>query len=91
MAPELQALLFVRQAHAVVAVGAAVLAGGAVQQVDIGGAVGRGAGAVFGKVACPRRASAHGARLLQLRGRVKEHREPIRAFIHPSIHPSVYQ
>lgn len=54
------------EAHAVVAVGDAVLTGGAVQQVDVGRTVRRGPGAVFWQVTCPRRAPTHGARLLQL-------------------------
>lgn len=64
VAPELQALLFVGEAHAVVAVGHSGLAGRAVQQVDVGGTVRRSPGAVLWQVTCPRRAPAHGTCLL---------------------------
>jgi len=66
VAPQLQALLLVGEAHAVVAVGHPVLADGAVQQVDVAGAVRGRPGAVLGQVTGPRRAPAQGARLLQL-------------------------
>lgn len=66
VAPELQALLFVREAHAVVAVGQSVLARGAVQQVDVGGTVRRCPGAVLRQIAGPFWPSAHGPGLLQL-------------------------
>lgn len=66
VAPELQALLLVGEAHAVVAVGQPVLAGGAVQQVHVGRAVWRGPGAVLWQVACSRWSPAHGTCLLQL-------------------------
>lgn len=50
VAPELQALLFMGEAHAVVAVGLSVLAGGAIQQVDVGRTVGRGPSTVLWQV-----------------------------------------
>lgn len=49
--PELDTLLVVGHAHAVVAVRLAVGAGRAIQQVHVGRAVGRGTRAVFGEVA----------------------------------------
>lgn len=66
VAPELQTLLLVGQAHAVVAVGQAVLTGGAIQQVHVGGTVRRCPGAVLGQVTGPRWAPAHGPGLFQL-------------------------
>lgn len=66
VAPELQALLFVGEAHAVVAVGQSILTGGAVQQVDVGRTVRRGPSAVLWQVTRPRWAPAHGTCLLQL-------------------------
>lgn len=66
VAPELQALLLVGEAHAVIAVGQSILAGGAVQQVDVGRTVRRGPRAVLWQVTRPRWPSAHGTCLLQL-------------------------
>ncbi len=66
VAPELQALLFVGEAHPIVAVGQSVLTGGAVQQVDIGRTVRRGPGTVLWQVTCSRWPPAHGTCLLQL-------------------------
>lgn len=65
VAPQLHALLLMGEAHAVVAVGDAVLAGRAVQQVDVGGTVRRRACAVFWQVTCSSWSTAHCARLLQ--------------------------
>lgn len=59
------------QTHAVVAVGVATLARGAIEQVDVRRAVGRAARAVFGQVTRPGWPTAHCARLLQLSGRKK--------------------
>lgn len=64
IAPELQALLFMGEAHAVVAVCHSVLTGGTVQQVDIGGTVRRGPGAVLWQVTSPCWPPAHGTSLL---------------------------
>ena len=66
VAPKLQALLFMGEAHAVVAVGQTVLTGGAVEQVDVGGTVRRGPSAVLWQVTCPCWPPAHGTCLLQL-------------------------
>lgn len=66
IAPELQALLFVREAHAIVAVGQSILARGAIQQVDVGRTVRRCPGAVLWQIAGPFWPSAHGTSLLQL-------------------------
>lgn len=68
VAPELEALLFMGEAHAVVAVGQSILTGGAIQQVDVGRTVRRGPGAVLWQVTRPRWPTAHGSCLLQLAG-----------------------
>lgn len=57
--PQLDTLLLVRHAHAVVAVGLPVRTSRAVQQVHIGGAVRRSPGAVLWEVARPSWLSAH--------------------------------
>lgn len=49
--PQLLALLLVGEAHAIVAVGLAALAGGAVHLVEVGGTMGRLARAELGEVA----------------------------------------
>lgn len=66
VAPQLQALLLVGEAHAIVAVGHSILTGGTVQQVDVGRTVWGGPGAVLWQVTRPRWPPAHGTRLLQL-------------------------
>lgn len=73
--PELLTLLLVGEAHAVVAVGLATLAGGAVHLVEVGGAMGRLACAELREVALPCLLTAQGARGQQLsrgmRGKVQ--------------------
>lgn len=59
--PQLLALLLVGEAHAVVAVGLATLAGGAVHLVEVGGAMGRLARAELWEVTLPRLLPAQGA------------------------------
>lgn len=71
--PERDALLLVGLADAVVAVAVHVVAGVPVVQVDVGGAVGVGAGAELGQVAGVARLPAGRARRLQLRGREAGH------------------
>lgn len=66
IAPQLQTLLFMGEAHAIVTVGQSILAGGAIQQVDVCRTVRRGTSAVFGKVTSPRWPSTHSTCLLQL-------------------------
>lgn len=66
IAPQLQALLFVCEAHAIVAVSQSIMARGAIQQVDVGGTVRRCPGAVLRQITGPFWPSAHGTSLLQL-------------------------
>lgn len=66
MAPERDALLLVSLAHAVVAVAVHLVAGVAVVQVDVGGAVRAAAGAELGQVAGVGGLAARSARRLQL-------------------------
>lgn len=65
--PQLLALFLVSEAHAVVAVGLATLAGGAIHLVKVGGAVGRLAGTELGKVTLSHLLAARGSRSHQLR------------------------
>ena len=64
--PQLLALLLVGEAHAVVAVGLATLAGGAVHLVEVGGAMGGLARAELREVTLPRLLTAQYARGQQL-------------------------
>lgn len=64
--PQLLALFLVSEAHAVVAVGLATLAGGAIHLVKVGGAVGRLAGTELGKVTLSHLLAARGSRSHQL-------------------------
>lgn len=64
--PQLLALLLVGKAHAIVAVGLATLAGGAVHLVEVGGAMGRLARAELREVTLPRLLTAQCARGQQL-------------------------
>ena len=65
-APQLLALLLVGEAHAVVAVGLAILARGAVHLVEVGGALGGLSRAELREVALPCLFTAHRARGQQL-------------------------
>lgn len=64
--PQLLALFLVSEAHAVVAVGLATLAGGAIHLIIVGGAVGRLAGAELGEVTLPNLLPTLGSRSHQL-------------------------
>lgn len=67
VAPQLQALLLVSEAHAVVAVSVAVLTRGSVQEVHVRGAVGRSARAVLWEVTWASCTTAQRTCLFQLR------------------------
>lgn len=64
--PQLLALLLISEAHAIVAVGLATLAGGAIHLVIVGGAVRRLARAELGEVALPHLLTTLGSRSHQL-------------------------
>lgn len=75
--PQLLTLGLVGEAHAVVAVGLAALAGGAVHLVEVGGTVGRLARAELWKVALPGLWAAQRARGHQLgEGKRGKHQSP---------------
>lgn len=67
VAPQLQALLLVSEAHAVIAVGVAILAWRSIQEVNVRGAVRWSTCAVLGEVTWASCTTAHCTCLLQLR------------------------
>lgn len=71
IAPQLQALLLVSEAHAVIAVGVTVLAWGSIQEVNVGGAVGWSTRAVLWEVTWASCTTAHRTCLFQLRAQRK--------------------
>ena len=83
--PQLLALLLVGEAHAVVAVGLAALAGGAVHLVEVGGTMSRLARAELWEVALPGLLAAQRARGQQL-SRGEEGKTPM--FCQPSPLPA---
>lgn len=64
--PQLLALLLVSEAHAIVAIGLAALAGSAIHLIEVGGAVGRLARAELGEVTLPHLLTTQGSRSHQL-------------------------
>lgn len=74
LAPQRDTLLLVRLADAVVAVAIDVVAGVAIVQVDVGGAVWAGAGAELGEIAGVTGLTARSSCRLQLRRKIKEAR-----------------
>lgn len=76
--PQRDALLLVSLADAVVAVAVHVVAGVAVVQVDVGGAVGAGAGAELGQITGVTGFAAWSSRWLQLHSNVDSKRQSLR-------------